>query len=91
MKYSAFICVTADRLFQEEEKIQNYMETHVSVRNEGDTISLEPICKNEWGSRYDIYGLSKQVPIAEMPEEFRASLPAVGDWHDVNLFEEEED
>lgn len=91
MKYSAFICVTADNLFQEEEKLNNLMETHVFVRNEGDSIALEPICKNEWGSRYDIYGVSKQVPIAEMPEELREFLPRVGDWHDVSLFEEEED
>lgn len=86
--YFTWICVKADNLFQEEEKIQNYMETHVSVRNEGDTISLEPICKNEWGSRYDIYGKSISFPSDQMPEEYRSFLPAVGDWHDISLWEE---
>lgn len=89
MNYKIWVCVKADNLFQEEEKIQNYIETHVSVRNEGDSILIEPICKNQWGSRYDIYGLSKQVPIAEIPEEYRSFLPAIGDWHDVSLWEED--
>lgn len=88
MNYEQFICDYANSLFQEEEKMQNYMETHVFVRNEGDSISLEPICKNDWGARYDIYGKSKSFPISLMPKEFRASLPAVGDWHDVS-FEED--
>lgn len=91
MNYEQFICVTADNLFQEEEKIQNYMETHVFVRNNGDSVSIEPICRNSWGGRYDVFGCAIRIPMSLIPEEFRASLPPVGDWHDVSLFEGEEE
>lgn len=91
MNYCQWVCVTADSLFQEEEKVNNYGETHIWVRNEGDSIALEPICRNSWGGRYDVFGGAIRIPMSLIPEEFRASLPAVGDWHDVNLFEEEED
>lgn len=89
MEYTTWVCTKADILFQGESKLNNYQETHVSVRNDGDTISVEPICKNEWGSRYDIYGLSISIPVSLIPEEIRANLPAVGDWHDVSLWDEE--
>ena len=76
-------------MFAEEEKVNNYMETHVMVYNQGEYISVEPICKNNWGGRYDIFGMVKTITIGDVPESLRVHLPYPGDWHDVSFFPEE--